>query len=84
MLRLEGRPAIVGLEVSIHLLGRPHLRVERTDHDYWELQPLCLMDRHHLDVPFGERLVGVLVLIDAAVVKQSEETIEEVIPLLSG
>ena len=35
------------------------------------------MDGHHLHVAFWERLIRVLVLIDAAVVEQAQEAVKE-------
>ena len=77
---LEGRPVVEGPEVAVDLLGARELRAERADHDDRELQPLRLVDGHHLHVALGEGLVRVLVLVDAAVVEQPQEAVEEVEP----
>ncbi len=52
--------------------------LRRADHDHRELESLGLVDGHHLDVALGERLVRVFVLVDAAVVEQPQEAVEEV------
>src|SRR5438045_3033986 len=36
------------------------------------------MDGHHLDVALRERLVGILVFVDAAFVQQAQEAVEQV------
>ena len=80
VLGLEGRAVVEGPEVAVDLLGARKLRGERADHDHRELQALGLVDGHHLHVALGEGLVGVLVLVDAAVVQQAQEAVEEVEP----
>ena len=78
VLRLEGRPVVEGPEVAVDPLGARELRGKRSHHDHRKLEPLGLVDRHHLDVVLGEGLVGILVLVDATVVEQAQEAVEEV------
>ena len=47
---------------------------------HWKLEPLGLMDGHHLNMALREGLVWVFVLVDAAVVQQAQEAVEEVKP----
>ena len=50
---------------------------ERADDDHRELESFGLVDRHDLDVALGEGLVRVLVLVDAALVEEPQEAVEE-------
>ena len=69
---------VEGREVTVDLLGARELCRERADHDHRELESLGLVDGHQLHVALGEGLVRILVLVDAAVVEQSQEAAEEV------
>ena len=62
---------VVWPEVVVNLLGAREAGTEATDDYYRELQTLCLVDRHNLYVSPGERLIRILVLVDAAVVEQT-------------
>src|SRR5207237_4790944 len=64
--RFECRPVIIRTEIAVDDFGTRQLRCERADHDHWELQPFGLMDRHHLYVALGERLIGIFEFIDSA------------------
>ena len=78
LLRLEGLPVVERPQQPVLLLGRADPGGQRAgDHDR-ELQPLALVDRHHLDVARGEGPVGVLVLVDASLVEEAQEAVEEV------
>ena len=77
VLGLERRPATERAEVAVDLLGSGHPRRERADHDHRELQPLGLMDGHHLYVALGEWPIRILVFVDAAVVEKAQEAVEE-------
>ena len=42
------------------------------------------MNRHDLDVPFGERLVRVFILIDPALMQEPQKAVEEMISNVEG
>ncbi len=77
-LGLEGRTRIEWLEVPVHLLRCGKLFVQGADNHNGKLEAFGLVDGHDLDVAFGEGLVRVLVLIDAAFVEEAEEAVEKV------
>ncbi len=62
--------------------------IKGADDNHRKLKPLSLMDGHQLDMPLGEGLVGVFILVDAADVKQPQEAVEklqaEQIPIAVG
>ena len=65
-----------GEALSFDIVRRGQLRGQRTHDDDWEFEALCLVNGHHLHMSFGERLVGIFVVIDPAVVEEPQETVE--------
>jgi hypothetical protein len=59
-------------------LGRAELDSEGAHHNHRELQPFRLMNGHHLNMAFGEGLVGVFILVDPTLVEEPQEAMEEV------
>ncbi len=62
--------------------------IEGINDDHREFQPFCLMDGHHLDIPFWERLIRIFILVNTSNVEQTEEAIKkmktEIIPVPIG
>src|SRR5260370_37337407 len=59
----------------------PGLRVaiERSDKNGRKLQPFRLVDRHDLHVTLGERLVGVLMLVNPTIMEEAQKAVKELI-----
>ena len=74
----EERPLVQGPQVPINLLRTRELGRKRPYYHNRKFEALCLVDGHHLHVALGQRLVRVFVLVDAPIIKQAEEAIEQV------
>ena len=64
-------------QVAVNSLAGARLHRQGADRHHRKLQALGLMDGHHLHVTFRERLIRVLVFVDATRMKQAQETVEK-------
>src|SRR3954470_2053959 len=75
--RLELRAMEEPPKVTVDLLRCRASHVETANHYHRELEPLRLMDGHHLDVTLREGLIRILVFVDPALVEETKEAVEE-------
>ena len=69
-------------QISIHLLCARVPFIQTANHYYWNLQPLCLVNSHNLNIPLRKWLFYILILVDAFVFEQTQKNIKEIIPYL--
>ena len=78
ILRFEWCSMVVFFQVAVNLFGRGKPLVEGANNNHRKLQALRLVNGHDVNMSFRKRLIGVFVLVNSAVVEQSEKAVEEV------